>query len=263
MSPVRMRWKLVAATLVAAAALIFSAVLVKRQRWHGYRRSDFVVDGRNCILVAPKQVAHGSPWIWRPEFFGGLPEVDLALLEKGFHVAYIDVQNMFGAPVALDHMDRFYEHLTSSRQLARKVVLHGISRGGLFALNWAARNPERVACIYLDAPVCDFKSWPGTSGPDWEQCKRAYGFSEEQALAYPFNPVDNLKSLARAKIPIIAVAGDRDEVVPMKDNIGLVERRYRELGGEVKVIVKPGGGHHPHGPPDPAVIVDFILAHPQ
>jgi hypothetical protein len=49
----------------------------------------------------------------------------------------------------------------------------------------------------------------------------------------------------------------------MKDNIGLVERRYRELGGEVKLIVKPGAGHHPHGPPDPAVIVDFILAHSQ
>lgn len=257
----RMRWRLLAATLVAAATFIFAAMLVKRHWWHGYRRSDFVVDGRNCILVAPSRAANGNPWIWRPEFFGGLPEVDLALLAKGYHVAYMDVQNTYGAPVALDHMDRFYEHLTSSRGLARKVVLHGISRGGLFALNWAARHPERVACIYLDAPVCDFKSWPGTSGPDWEQCKRAYGFSEEQALAYPFNPADNLMPLARAKIPIIAVAGDQDEVVPMKDNIGLVERRYRELGGEVKVIVKPDTGHHPHSPPDPAVIVDFILAH--
>lgn len=40
----------------------------------------------------------------------------------------------------------------------KKVALEGMSRGGLIVYNWAAQNPEKVACIYADAPVMDFKS---------------------------------------------------------------------------------------------------------
>jgi pimeloyl-ACP methyl ester carboxylesterase len=240
---------------------------VKSSEWHGYDRKDLTVDGRNCLVVAPKKTAQGNPWIWRTEFFGHEPQADLALLEKGYHVAYMDVQNMYGAPVALDHMDRFYHHVRKELRLSPKVVLEGFSRGGLFAFNWAARHPDRVACIYVDAPVCDFKSWPGGKGrgpgsaADWERCKQAYGLTEEQALTYRFNPIDNLKPLAAAKIPILSVCGDADEVVPLAENTAIVEQRYRQLGGEIKVILKPGIGHHPHSLKDPTPIVDFILQH--
>ena len=173
--------------------------------WEGYARLDFLVDGRGCIVVRPKAPLSGNPWIWRTEFFGAFPSVDLALLAAGFHVAYMNVQNMYGAPVALDHMDKFYEHVTQVLGLEPKVVLEGFSRGGLFAFNWATRHPERIACLYVDAPVCDFKSWPGGKGKskgspaDWERLKSVYHLTEEQALAYPLNPVDNLKTIATAR----------------------------------------------------------------
>lgn len=235
--------------------------------WEGYQREDFVVDGRSCLLVAPKSPAMGRPWIWRTEFFGHEPQADLALLAQGFHVAYMDVQNMYGAPVALDHMDKFYDQLVKERHLAPKVVLEGFSRGGLFAYNWAARHPDRVCSMYVDAPVCDFKSWPGGKGhgegspADWERCKQAYGLTEEQALAYPLNPIDNLKPLAQAKIPILSVCGSADVTVPLAENTAIVEQRYHQLGGEIKVILKPGVGHHPHSLKDPTPIVQFILGH--
>ena len=95
----------------------------KSSVWQGYARTDFKVDGRAGLLVAPKVPAEGHPWIWRTEFFGHEPQGDVALLAKGYHVAWIDVQNMYGAPVALDHMDRFYDHLVKERQLGAKVVL--------------------------------------------------------------------------------------------------------------------------------------------
>src|SRR5205814_9974018 len=120
--------------------------------WHGYERVNFEVDGRSCLLIRPSKSADGNPWIWRTEFFGTEPQADLALLAKGFYVAYMDVQNLYGAPVAMGHMDAFYAHLAGTRALSRKTVVEGFSRGGLFALNWAARNPEKVACLYLDAP---------------------------------------------------------------------------------------------------------------
>ena len=94
---------------------------------------------------------------------------------------------------------------------------------------------------------------------DWERCKQAYGLTEEQALAYKLNPVDNLEPLAKAKIPILAVCGDADEVVPFAENMRLVEERYKALGGPVKVIVKPGVGHHPHSLKDAGPIVEFLV----
>ncbi len=243
------------------------AVTDKVSSWNGFEQRDFQVDGRDGFVVVPKQPADGKPWIWRTEFFGHEPQADLALAAKGFHLAYVNVQNMYGSPKSLDHMDKFYEHLTSVRGFSKKVVLEGFSRGGLFSLNWAARNPDKVACIYNDAPVCDFKSWPGGKGKgkgspgDWKNCLAAYGLTEQQALEYKFNPVDNLEPLAKAKIPLLHICGDADNVVPIDENTRLVEERYKKLGGSITVIAKPGVGHHPHSLVNPEPIVTFVLAH--
>jgi pimeloyl-ACP methyl ester carboxylesterase len=141
----------------------------------------------------------------------------------------------------------------------------GISRGGLYAYRFATKNPERVACIYGDAPVCDFKSWPSGKGTgkgsagDWMQLQRHYGFANEaEALAFNGNPVDRLAPLAKAKVRLIHVVGDTDEVVPVAENTSLIESRYQALGGRIQVIHKPGVGHHPHGLDDPTPVVTFI-----
>lgn len=235
-------------------------------RWLGFDRTDFQVAGRNCIVVFPLHAAKGHPWIWRTEFFGHEPQADSTLLTKGFHVVYLDVQDMYGAPAALDLMDSFYTYLTRHMHLSKKTVLEGFSRGGLFALNWAARHPDRTSCLYLDAPVCDFKSWPGHQGKgpgsdaDWEKLKKVYGFhSDAEALAYKYNPVDNLRPLAARHIPILSVCGGADSVVPIDENSGLIEQRYKKLKGKMQMIIKPGGGHHPHSLKDPTPIVEFIL----
>jgi len=238
---------------------------VKTSAWNGYERLDFTVAGKAALLVKPKTAAPGKPWIWRTEFFGHEPQADIALLGKGYHVAYIDLQNQYGAPIAMKGMDDYHAHLTETYGLSKKAVLEGMSRGGLFAFNWAALRPQFVAGIYADAPVCDFKSWPGGKGKgpgsqgDWSNLLKVYGFSEEQALAYDKNPIDNLEPLAKAKIPVLAVIGDADEVVPVAENIDILEKRYLALGGKITVIRKPGCKHHPHSLPDPAPIVDFVI----
>lgn len=247
--------------MLAAYGIVKAAEV---SEWSGYERLDFTVDGRKALLVRPKHAAEGHPWIWRTEFFGHEPQADIALLGRGYHVAYIDVQDLYGAPVAMKHMDAFHDHLVEAHELSKKTTLEGFSRGGLFAFNWAALHPDRVASIYVDAPVCDFKSWPGGKGAgpgsaaDWQKCLKAYGMSEAEALAYKKNPVDNLQPLAKAGIPMLAVVGNADEVVPVSENIDVVEKRYKELGGLIEVIRKPGAKHHPHSLPDPAPIVDFI-----
>jgi pimeloyl-ACP methyl ester carboxylesterase len=206
--------------------------------------------------------------VWHGEFFGHKPAPDIALLEHGFHLVYLRVPDLLGGPPAVAAWNTCYRELTQKYGLSPKPALVGLSRGGLYCYNWAIENPQAVACIYGDAPVCDFKSWPGGRGAgqgsprDWELVLQVYGFaSEADALAYPGNPVDRLEPLALAKVPLLHVFGDADDVVPWEENTGLLAERYRALGGEIELIRKPGVGHHPHGLEDSQPIVDFILQH--
>jgi lysophospholipase L1-like esterase/pimeloyl-ACP methyl ester carboxylesterase len=242
-----------------------------KSAWQGFDRYDFDVAGKPAVVVAPRRALPGRPWAWRGEFFGAYANVDAALLTNGFHIAYLGVTNLFGSPAAVGYWNDFYRELTVRHGLAKKVALIGLSRGGLYCYNWAIANPEKVACIYADAPVCDFKSWPGRHGhpppamnsllAQWKMMLKAYGFhSDAEALAYRGNPVDNLEPLAQAGVPLLHVYGDADTTVPWEENTGVVAARYRELGGSITLIAKPGGDHHPHGLPDPAPIVHFILS---
>ena len=147
----------------------------KVSTWQGFERRDFKIDGRDCTLIVPA--------VRRPrEIRGsGAPSCSAMNLRQTSPCSprastspTWTCRISMKRPVALDHMDKFYDHLTHDRGLATKTVLEGFSRGGLFTLNWAARHPDRVACIYNDAPVCDFKSWPAGKGKskgsaeDWQ-----------------------------------------------------------------------------------------------
>lgn len=215
----------------------------EKSKWHGFKRFDFKFEGLDAHVVVPPQALEGKPWVWRARFPEWHFEMDRILLSEGFHIAFINTNNMFGSPKAMKHWDSFYEFLTNEHQLSKKVALEAVSRGGLFAYNWAKNNPEKVSCIYAEAPVCDFKSWPGGFGEgmgsksDWESLKKAYGFeSDEEAKAYTNNPIDNLLDLSKYKVPILHMIGLKDEVVPPSDNTYSLAKNYLELGGPTTII---------------------------
>jgi lysophospholipase L1-like esterase/pimeloyl-ACP methyl ester carboxylesterase len=233
--------------------------------WNGFRRFDFDCEGAMATVVVPDRVERGKPWVWHGEFFGHKPEPDIELLKRGFHIVYLRVPDLFGSPKAVASWNQLYERLTKSHGLAPKVGLIGLSRGGLYCYNWAIANPEKVACIYADAPVCDFKSWPGGRGKgvgsaeEWKRLLTAFEFqSEAEAIAYDGNPIDRLQPLVGEKIPLLHVFGDADKVVPWEENTGLLTSRYQALGGIIHLIRKPGIEHHPHGLDDPTPIVEFL-----
>jgi pimeloyl-ACP methyl ester carboxylesterase len=238
-----------------------------KDTFQGFDRYTFKFDGVNSHLVVPKKIAEGKPWIWRARFFGHEPQTDKALLERGFHVAYVDVAGLFGSPKAVERWNRFYRFLTEDHGFSKKPVLEGMSRGGLIVLNWAIANPQCVAAIYVDAPVCDIRSWPGGKGTgkgsprDWQACLKVHGLSETTSETAKVSPIDGLKPLAAQRVPILSVCGDADEVVPLEENTRILEQRYRELCGPIQVIAKPGVGHHPHSLKDPTTIVEFLLRH--
>jgi lysophospholipase L1-like esterase/pimeloyl-ACP methyl ester carboxylesterase len=236
--------------------------------WHGFDRYDFDWQGIKATVVAPKEAAAGKPWVWHGEFFGHKPDPDVALLEKGFHIVYLKMNDTLGCPATVKTWTDFYQHLTQQYRFSKKPSLVGLSRGGLYCYNWAIANPGKVSCIYADAPVCDFKSWPGGKGKgpgdprNWALVLKLWEFKDEsEALAYKGNPVDALAPLAKNKVPLLHVFGDADEVVPAEENTLLLAERYRGLGGTIELIAKAGGKHHPHGLQDSTPIVNFILRH--
>lgn len=239
---------------------------VKEFNFHGYKGYEYDNNGVKYYIVKPHHTAKGNPWIWRARFWGHEPQVDIDLLEQGFHLTYCDVAELFGSPKAVERWDEFYA-LAVKAGLNQKAVLEGMSRGGLIIYNWAAKNPKKVACIYGDAPVMDIKSWPLNWGDCLDENKHsmsllleAYGFANaEEAMAWNKNPLNHARKLAKAKIPMIHVVGDIDEGVPVAENTAIFEREVAKYGHSVHVIHKPNVGHHPHSLNNPEKIVSFIL----
>jgi lysophospholipase L1-like esterase/pimeloyl-ACP methyl ester carboxylesterase len=245
-----------------------AAPAAKPGQWHGFALRVEKLAGHDLKIAQPAKAAAGKPWVWHGEFFGHKPAPDIALLTQGFHIVYLQIPNRLGSPEAVALWNQAYDFLTRQIGLGPKPALVGLSRGGLYCYNWAIANPQRVSCIYGDAPVCDFKSWPGGKGKgkgdpgNWKLVLSLWGFANEaQALAYRGNPVDSLQPLAKAGVPLLHVYGDADDVVPWEENTGLIAQRYRALGGDITLIAKAGVGHHPHGLEDSSPIVEFIAKH--
>ncbi len=243
------------------------AVSTIQNKWNGFEIIEFKFNGVDAKIVFPKKPNPAKNWIWRTQFWAHEPQTDTALLNQGFHVVYVDVVDLYGNKVAVNRLSDFYTFLIKNFGLNKKTVLEGMSRGGLDAFNWASENTDKVFCIYVDAPVCDMKSWPGGLGKgqgsknDCENCLKAYDLTELSVQDFKGIPLNNCIKLAKAKIPIISVCGDADTVVPFEENSLKLAEIYRAAGGKIELIVKKGIGHHPHSLQDPKPIVDFILNH--
>ena len=179
---------------------------IKKTLWKGFKHYDFKFEQRDVRLIVPNKPHPLNPWLWRARFPDWHIIADSILVSEGFHIVYINTNNKYGSPESIRIWDKLYRHVIEKYKLSKKVALCGVSRGGLFVYNWAKKNPEKVACIYTEAPVCDFKSWPAGFGAsegsakDWEKLKEEYGFSDDDdAKVYSNNPIDNLETLAEKK----------------------------------------------------------------
>lgn len=216
----------------------------------GAQRQEFKLDGHACFVGKPAIAAPGKPWVWRTSFPDYHAEVDTELLRNGWHVAYIDCVDMLGCDAALDAYDKFYAHVRREFGLSACPALEGVSRGGLHAYRYAARHPQRIACIYADTPVLDLKSWPKPGGKEFTDALKFYGLKDAAALrAFRGNPLDLLATIAQAKIPLRHVISMNDTIVPPEQNTLEAQRRLAALQHSMEVVRVTTGtaasnGHH-------------------
>lgn len=228
----------------------------------------FTLDNHAVTLKVPEKPAEGHPWLWVGEFAGHLKSLEDGLVDRGWHVAYVNVSNQFGSPRAMAVWEKLYQELHEKRDLSARPALIGISRGGLYVNAWARLHPDCLSVLYLDNGVCDIRSWPGGfklnaqgkgSAGDWKLYKNEFNFkTEEEAQEKSVRPTDGLEKALKAGVFLISVHGTADTVVPYVDNAKVVVDYWTKQGGRFQIFPKEGGDHHPHGLPDPKPLIELL-----
>ena len=236
--------------------------------WNGFKRIDFTFQGRDVIVVFAHEENRTKKWMLKTEYFDAFPETEIALLNRGYNLVYLKNLHRIGKEEDYEKKYELSKFLTKEYGFSPKCVPIGMSCGGLHAVHLAARHPEMIACMYLDAPVMNLLSWPlllGNPGRTAEspvlgavEFYEATGMTISEAICYRGHPMDKMPELLQNHIPIILVSGDCDTIVHYEENGALLEKYYKENGGIIEVHIKPGGDHHPHGLPDVTPVVDFI-----
>ncbi len=231
--------------------------------YFGFECREFLFEGRAAKLVIPKKRDKASRWIIKTEYFVDFPALQVMMLERGFHLAYVANITRWMVPDDVDVKDRFAAFLAREYGLNEKCVPVGMSCGGLHAVYFAAKYPERIAALYLDAPVMNLLSCPAGVGRNYgpgmlDELTRTTGKTIKDLINYREHPIDKKDILLKNNIPIVMVYGDSDKVVPYDENGEVLEAFYRERGGIIETFGKKDCGHHPHGLEDSTPIADFI-----
>jgi acetyl esterase/lipase len=197
----------------------------------------------NAQVLVPATASSGRPWVLAASLYDlenpalvNLARTQHELVKHGFHVVAIEPGAILGAPDLEARWDAVYREMTARFGLSREVVLMGVGREGMPALRWAAENPGKVSCVYLDKAVCQ----------------------EPQATASTLNPVALAEKLAAARVGIIYVAGGQDEIVPFAENGAVIQKVFESKGLFFRPLKQPTEGHHPHGLSDPREILRLI-----
>ncbi len=147
--------------------------------------------------------------------------------------------NSWGSKEATDLASKVLGHLADEAGIAipQKMPVFGSSMGGLAALMFAVRHPERVlriADIYGAVDVAGmatrrkvYSDFINALYPDETAKKDATPLSHGKALA---------------SFPVKIYHGDKDATVPLSYSRRM-EACLKENGGDVQLVVVPGIGH--------------------
>lgn len=201
-----------------------------------YDRYQFSVPGVDpfVTVLAPQKPAPGTPWVYRVGAAQRSNQVDLALLARGFHIVTGPVPYNANGP-QLEQWNAVYKYFVE-HGFSPKPAMEGSNAAAGEAYAWATANPDKVSCIYAENPIL-------------------------RSLMSSAPLLDHLEPLAKAGVPLFHVCGSLDPW--LKENTLALEKRYRELGGKITVVLEEGVGHYPLVVKDPQVVIALIVSSTQ
>lgn len=229
----------------------------------GFKLIEDELDGRKIFIACPREGTANGRWALKTEYYGAFPDVQLRLLEKGYHVVHIENKTRWNLPEDTDARHALCEYMNKKYGLSEKCVIIGMSCGGMQGIYSAAKYPDDISCMYLDAPVVNLLSCPAGLGSATSEMMGEFtektGMSLKTLISYRNHPLDCLGAVAEKNIPLFLVGGDSDTIVPFDENGAFIEAAYKKAGSIIKTVVKKGCDHHPHSLEDNTPIIDFIL----
>ncbi len=229
--------------------------------WSGFRRLDFVFEDKHAVLICPNQATEERKWLFKTEYFDAFPEFEIQMVTKGYYLAHVDNTTRWCLSEDTERQARFAAFLTEKYGLARKCMPVGMSCGGMQAVYLAAKYPELIAAMYLDAPVLNLLSCPCAVGDAtdimYEEFVHATGWTRSDMINYRKHPIDYVDCLIEHQIPVFLVSGDSDGMVPYHENGKYLAEKYAK-SPHFYQIIKPGCDHHPHGLADYTPLIEFV-----
>src|SRR5712692_2609222 len=146
--------------------------------------------------------------------------IDQALLARGFHIVIPPLTAQSGA--VRTQWNAAYQLMTG-HGFSKRPVLEGTGTAAGEAYAWAVENSDKVACIYGRNPAL-------------------------RSLMSKTSSLENLGPLAKAGVPLLHLCDKADPW--FNEHTRVVEQRYKELGGQITVIVNGGDAGYPLAPND-------------
>lgn len=233
------------------------------ENFYGFEVKEFEFEEKNAIIVFADKKNRTDKWLFKTEYFGAFPKLEVEMLKRGYNVAHVDNETRWCRDTDTERQIKFAEFLTKEYGFNKKCVPVGMSCGGMQAIFLAAKVPDKVAALYIDAPVINFLSCPGGLGKKissihFDEFYQNRGISLTELLSFRNHPLDHFHELSNANIPIMLVCGDSDNTVPYEENGKLLYDYYTKEGKIISLILKEGADHHPHGLDDNSPIIEFI-----
>ena len=235
---------------------------MQMSEYHGFKRLDFEFQGREAVLVFPNEENKTNKWMIKTEYFDAFPELEVAMLGRGYHLAYLKNNNRWGTDDDATAKRDLAEYLASEYGLSRRAVCIGMSCGGWEAVAFAALYPSYVSLLYLDAPLLSFYGLCEPYQTQWiEEHRRARGYVLP-GLRFTDTtlPIYRLKTLTDNRLPVALVYGGADKVVEPKLNAEALRDFYEAEGAPIKVWCKPECDHHPHVAVNLEEVMNYIAA---
>ena len=234
--------------------------IIEEYKYDGLRQVNFKFKNKTAIaLMLDDESKRNGKTVFKTEYFSAFPDLQKAFVQKGYTLIFLENRNRWGTDSEIDDQIEFIDYAAKELGISNKVITLGMSCGGMMSILIAAKKPECIHGLYIDAPVVNFYSCPARFGDAcdvtdgmWQEFEKAWKMTKSQLLSFRGHPLDKIDSLIKNKIKIYMAYGDSDKTVPYHENGIAIEKAYKENGLEHLLYLdkKVGVDHHPHGPTD-------------
>lgn len=232
--------------------------------WNEFESKKFTFAERAAVIVYPNGVPNGK-MVLKLEYLDAFPGFDIAMLNRGYYLIFLSHRNRWASEEETRITADFVRYCATLLGADSSCILEGMSCGGLQAARFAQLYPELAAVLYLDNPVLNILSMAGLGACKeedvkyfWREIVATYGVNQSTIINFRQSPIDHMQVLIEHNIPVIMLYGNADTLVIYEENGKVLEDYYKDNGGDMKVICRSMGKHHPHGLQDSTPIIAFV-----